>query len=54
MAIKIEIGQTQDVKRLNNVIDSLQKKPQRSEALNKTIAELKKIADGNREADLKP
>ncbi|MBR5897335.1 MAG: hypothetical protein IKZ39_06930, partial [Lachnospiraceae bacterium] len=54
MAIKIEIGQTQDVKRLNNVIDSLIKITPRTTDLDKLITELKKIASGDKKADMEP
>ena len=54
MAIKIELGQTQDEKRLYGIIDNLAKNTQRSSALNMIIADLKKIADGDKEPPMKP
>ena len=48
MAIKIELGQTQDAKRLNNVIDSLIRVTPRTQELARVIADLKKIADGDK------
>ncbi|MBO4824960.1 MAG: AAA family ATPase [Lachnospiraceae bacterium] len=54
MAIKIELGQTQDEKRLDDLIEVLQKRSQKSSALQRVIAELKQVEDGKKEPDIKP
>ncbi|MBO4616392.1 MAG: hypothetical protein J5717_03505, partial [Lachnospiraceae bacterium] len=54
MAIKIELGQTQDEKRLDDLIEVLQKRSQKSSALLRVIAELKQVEDGKKEPDIKP
>lgn len=54
MAIKFEWGTTQDEKRLGNVIELLQKINGKSKALDRTIAELKKVLEGDKEPEIKP
>ncbi|MBR6307927.1 MAG: AAA family ATPase [Lachnospiraceae bacterium] len=54
MAIKIELGQTQEEKRLHEIIELLQKRSQKNAALERVIANLKKVEDGKREPEIKP
>ena len=54
MAIKLEWGSSQEEKRLNNIIEVLQKLNGKSSERDKVINELKKVRDGEKEPEVAP